>query len=308
MTLQQIRYALTAAEQGSMNKAAEILYISQPTLTTAVRSLENEVGVRLFNRTNQGITMTAEGRDFLMQARQIYQQYELLKDKYASGQVRKKFKVSCQHYSLAAKAFVETVKKYGTGKFDFEISETRTMDVITDVGSAVSELGILFISDYNRRYLEKLFKERELTFTGLVTVQAFVCLYCGHPLAKNKSIGFDELAPYPNMSFDQGENASLFLNEEILADNEYPQTIKVNDRATMLNLLKGLNGYTFCPGVISEELHGSDYVAVPYRPDEDNPGRLMEIGYITRSRSILSDVALDYIIELKKCFSSGSAV
>ena len=174
MTLQQIRYALTAAEQGSMNKAAEILYISQPTLTTAVRSLENEVGVRLFNRTNQGITMTAEGRDFLMQARQIYQQYELLKDKYASGQVRKKFKVSCQHYSLAAKAFVETVKKYGTGKFDFEISETRTMDVITDVGSAVSELGILFISDYNRRYLEKLFKERELTFTGLVTVQAFV--------------------------------------------------------------------------------------------------------------------------------------
>ncbi|MBQ6013974.1 MAG: LysR family transcriptional regulator, partial [Firmicutes bacterium] len=209
MTLQQIRYALTAAEQGSMNKAAEILYISQPTLTTAVRSLENEVGVRLFNRTNQGITMTAEGRDFLMQARQIYQQYELLKDKYASGQVRKKFKVSCQHYSLAAKAFVETVKKYGTGKFDFEISETRTMDVITDVGSAVSELGILFISDYNRRYLEKLFKERELTFTGLVTVQAFVCLYCGHPLAKNESIGFEELAPYPNMSFDQGENASL---------------------------------------------------------------------------------------------------
>ncbi|MBQ4233314.1 MAG: LysR family transcriptional regulator, partial [Firmicutes bacterium] len=232
----------------------------------------------------------------------------LLKDKYASGQVRKKFKVSCQHYSLAAKAFVETVKKYGTGRFDFEISETRTMDVITDVGSVVSELGILFISDYNRRYLEKLFKERELTFTGLVTVQAFVCLYCGHPLAKNESIGFDELAPYPNMSFDQGENASLFLNEEILADNDYPQTIKVNDRATMLNLLKGLNGYTFCPGVISEELHGSDYVAVPYRPDEDNPGRLMEIGYITRSRSILSDVALDYISELKKCFSSGSAV
>ena len=309
MTLQQIYYVLTVSECGSMNRAAEKLYISQPTLTSTIHSLENELGIKLFNRTNQGVILTNEGKDFLLQARQIYQQYEMLRDKYSDkNNLRQKFKVSAQHYSFATKAFVETVKKYGTKKYDLEICETKTMNVIDDVGNSISEVGILFLCDYNRKYLEKLFAERGISFQRLTTARAFVYLYWRHPLAKKESITFEDLKDYPNMSFDQGENSSFFLNEEILTENDYPQTIKVNDRATMLNLLKGLNGYTFCPGVISEELHGSDYVAVPYRPDEDNPGRLMEIGYITRSRSILSDVALDYIIELKKCFNSGSEV
>ena len=300
MTLQQIHYTLTVSECGSMNKAAEKLYISQPTLTSTIHSLENELGIKLFVRTNQGVILTNEGKDFLLQARQIYQQYEMLRDKYSDkNNLRQKFKVSAQHYSFATKAFVETVKKYGTKKYDLEISETRTMNVIEDVGNSISEVGILFLCDYNRKYLEKLFAERGISFHRLTTARAFVYLYRRHPLANKESITFEDLKDYPNMSFDQGENSSFFLNEEILTENEYPQTIKVNDRATMLNLMRGLNGYTLCSGIICKELNGSDYVAVPYE-DSINPNVEMEIGYIVKSHSMLSDIAMNYIDELKK--------
>ncbi len=303
MTLQQIYYILTVSECRSMNKAAERLYISQPTLTSAVRSLENELGITLFTRTNQGVVLTGEGQSFLQDARQIYQQYELLRDKYSGKDgLRQRFKVSAQHYSFATKAFVETVKKYGAYSYDLEISETRTMEVIEDVGNSISEVGILFLSDYNRKYLGKLLREKGLVFHELVKASAFVYLYKEHPLAGNSSITFEELKDYPNMSFDQGEGSSMFLVEEILADNDYPQTIKVNDRATMLNLMRGINGYTLCSGIISEELNGSDYVAIPYADDSDNPNVVMEIGYIVKERSVLSDIARDYIAELRRYF------
>ena len=301
MTLQQIHYVLTVSENGSMNRAAEKLYISQPTLTSTIHSLENELGIKLFNRTNQGVILTNEGKDFLLQARQIYQQYEMLRDKYSDkNNLRQKFKVSAQHYSFATKAFVETVKKYGTKKYDLEICETKTMNVIDDVGNSISEVGILFLCDYNRKYLEKLFAERGISFQRLTTARAFVYLYWRHPLAKKESITFEDLKDYPNMSFDQGENSSFFLNEEILTENDYPQTIKVNDRATMLNLMRGLNGYTLCSGIICKELNGSDYVAVPYEDNGSNPNVEMEIGYIVKSHSMLSDIAMNYIDELKK--------
>ena len=301
MTLQQIHYVLTVSENGSMNRAAEKLYISQPTLTSTIHSLENELGIKLFNRTNQGVILTNEGKDFLLQARQIYQQYEMLRDKYSDkNNLRQKFKVSAQHYSFATKAFVETVKKYGTKKYDLEICETKTMNVIDDVGNSISEVGILFLCDYNRKYLEKLFAERGISFQRLTTARAFVYLYWRHPLAKKESITFEDLKDYPNMSFDQGENSSFFLNEEILTENDYPQTIKVNDRATMLNLMRGLNGYTLCSGIICKELNGSDYVAVPYEDNSINPNVEMEIGYIVKSHSMLSDIAMNYIDELKK--------
>ena len=305
MTLQQIYYAIVVSESKSMNKAAERLYISQPTLSSAIHSLEEELNIKIFNRTNQGVVLTNDGKDFLLQARQIYQQYEMMKDRYSdSNSIRRKFKVSAQHYSFATKAFVETVKKYGTSKYDLEISETRTLDVINDVGNSISEVGILFLCDYNRKYLERLFAERSLKFYKLTTARAFVYLYRKHPLAKKTSITFDDLRDYPNMSFDQGENSSFFLNEEILTENDYPQTIKVNDRATMLNLMRGLNGYTLCSGIICKELNGSDYIAIPYEDDSDNPNVEMEIGYIVKSYSMLSDIAIDYIDELKKYIDS----
>ena len=198
MTLQQIYYMIVTAEVGSMNKAAEKLFISQPTLTSAIKELESELGITIFERTNRGVLLTDEGNDFLMSARQIYQQYELLKEKYGpQGSIKHKFSVSCQHYSFAVKAFVETVKQFDTLKYEFRIKECQTMEVIKDVGNSKSEIGILYISDYNRKYIQRLMDENGLGFEPIITCDAYVYLYKDHPLAKEKSIRLNQLQDYP---------------------------------------------------------------------------------------------------------------
>ena len=305
MTLQQIKYALTIAEAGSMNRAAEQLFISQPTLSSSIRELEKEIGISIFLRTSKGVTPTSEGADFLTYARQVYQQYDLLTQKYsAQGSVKRKFGVSSQHYSFAVKAFVETVKKYGTLNFDFAMRETRTMDVITDVGSLKSEIGILYLDSFNRKVIEKLLSDNELVFEPLIRCRAYVYIWKGHPLAGEKSISLEQLRDYPCMSFEQGEQGSGFLAEEILSDNDYPRIIRSTDRATQLNLMVGLNGYTLCSGIICEELNGSEFAAIPFREDEANRNSDMEIGYIVKNRCMLSDIAETYIDEVKKYLSS----
>ncbi|MGN0586162.1 MAG: LysR family transcriptional regulator [Oscillospiraceae bacterium] len=301
MTLQQIKYAITIADTGSMNKAAELLYVSQPSLTGAVKELEREIGITIFLRTSKGVVPTSEGTDFLTRARQVYQQYELLTDKYsASGNLKRKFGVSTQHYSFAVKAFVETVKKYDTLNFEFAIRETRTLEVISDVGTLKSEIGILYKCDYNRKIINKLLKENELEFYPLINCRAYVYLWKGHPLANEPEISLEQLRDYPRLAFEQGSGSSVFLAEEILSENDYPRVITGNDRATQLNLMVGLNAYTLCSGIICEELNGSDFIAVPFREDENNRNVIMEIGYITKKYSHLSDIAENYIGEVKK--------
>lgn len=304
MTLQQIYYALTIAKTGSMNKAADKLFISQPTLTSAIKALEEEINITIFNRTNKGVVATAEGNEFLASARSIYTQYEMLEEKYTSGNIKRKFGVSCQHYSFATKAFVNTVKKYGydTSNYSFAIKETKTKNVISDVSDGRSEIGVLYLSNYNKKYIEKQLDIHNLEFHFLYNCQAQVYLYKEHPLAKYKSISYNDLQDYPCMSFEQGSEEISYLAEEILTENQYTRTIKVNDRATMLNLMVGLNGYTLCSGVICKELNGEDYISIPYEPDEDNPNANMQLGYIVRRNNILSDVGENYIRELKNYF------
>lgn len=301
MTLQQLLYVLTVSDEGTMNKAAEKLFISQPTLTSAIQSIEKELHIQIFNRTSHGVTVTNQGREFLTYARQLYQQYELLKSRYEDESLRRnKFRVSCQHYSFAIKAFVDTVKKFGTSKYDFAISETKTMHVIEDVGNSLSEIGVLYLSNYNRHFMTKQFDEWNLEFHKLADCDAFVYLYKGHPLANQKSIKYEELLPYPNMTFDQGDNPSLYTAEEILVENEFPRKIQVNDRATMLNLMRGLNGYTLCSGIISLDLNGDDYVVVPYEANVENPNSVMEIGWISRKHTVLSEIGTTYVKAMEK--------
>ena len=301
MTLQQIYYALKISKTGSMNKAAEELYISQPSLTNAIKELERDTGITIFARTGKGVVPTKDGEEFLFYARQVYQQYELLQQKYGKeGNIKKKFGVSTQHYSFAVKAFVETVKKFDARKYEFAIREEKTYDVIQDVGNLRSEIGILYLSDFNRKIIEKELKKYELQFHKLIECNAYVYIWKNHPLAKEKSIRFEQLSEYPCLSFEQGEKGSLYFAEEILSENEYTQTIKACDRATILNLMVGLNGYTLCSGIICSELNGDDYVAVPFEADEKNQNSVMEVGYITIKHSILSEIGEIYIDEVKK--------
>lgn len=301
MTLQQLHYVIAISETGSFNKASELLYIAQPSLTSSIKELEKELGIVIFHRSGKGATLTNDGVEFLSYARQVYYQYETLLDRYGtSGNLKKKFGISTQHYSFAVKAFVEMVKNFNMMEYEFAIRETKTREIIEDVSTSKSEIGILYLSDFNRKVLTKLFKTNGLEFHRLIDCDAYVYLWKGHPLATCKSIRFEQLADYPCLSFEQGNESSFYFAEEILSTNEYPHTIKANDRATMLNLMTGLNGYTLCSGIICEELNGTDYVAVPYEEDGENPNSQMEIGYIVRKNLILSKMGQLYIEEIKK--------
>ena len=296
MTLQQLKYILAISETGSMNKAAEHLYVSQPSLTASVQELEKEIGLKIFNRSGRGVTLTNDGTEFLLYARQVVGQFDILFDKYINkGNIKKKFGVSTQHYSFAVKAFVEMVKKFDTAKYEFAVRETKTAEVINDVATMRSELGIIYINDFNRKSIIKLLNSNNLEFHTLTKCHPYVYLWKGHPLAKEKKITLAQLDDYPCLSFEQGDNSAFYLAEELLSTADYQRTIKANDRATMLNLMIGLNGYTLCSGIICEELNGSDYVAVPFESDTEE---IMEIGYITMKKVALSKIAEIYLEEI----------
>lgn len=300
MTLVQLYYLITIAETKSLNKAAEKLYVSQPSLTSSMKELEKELGITLFYRGGRGVTLTNDGLEFLLYAKQIYGQYEAVLEKYGkNGAQKKKFGVSTQHYSFAVKAFVDMAKEFDMSRYEFAIRETKTTEVIHDVSTMKSEIGILYLCDFNRKSFGKLLKSANLEFYHLIECQAYVYIWKNHPLAGEKSICLEQLEKYPCLSFEQGDNSSFYFAEEILSMNEYPQVIKANDRATMLNLMIGLNGYTLCSGIICEELNGSDYSAVPYKEDENNPNSTMEIGYIVRKNTILSNLGSLYLDKLK---------
>ena len=300
MTLQQLNDVIAIAESGSFNRAAERLYIAQPSLTGAIKDLEKELGVILFNRSGKGATLTQEGVNFLPYARSVIMQYQTLLDAFGkTGPRKQKFAVSTQHYSFAVKAFSVLTQTCDVAEYEFAIRETRTQQVIDDVAAGRSEIGVLFMSDFNRKVLTKMLNEHSLDFHHLVDCNAYVYLWKAHPLANQASISFEDLAPYPCLSFEQGENSNFYLAEEILSTNEYPRMIKCCDRATILNLMVSALGYTLCSGIICEELNGDDYLAVPYEADELNPNSMMEIGYLTRKNSLLSGVGEQYVQELK---------
>jgi len=304
LTLQQIKYVIGIAETGSLNKAAEKLYVSQPSLTATIHDLEDELGITIFNRTGRGVTLTNDGTEFLTSARQLYIDYQTVMEKYGdNGKIKKKFGVSTQHYSFAVKSFVEMVKGFNTNEYEFAIRETKTREVIEDVASLKSEIGILYLSDFNRKAITSILKSKELEFHHLIDCKAYVYIWKGHPLAKKKQISLSQLEDYPCLSFEQGDGASFYFAEEILSTEEYHRTIKANDRATILNLMIGLNGYTLCSGIICEELNGSDYIAVPFKEEDESINRIMEIGFITRRGFNLSTIGNKYIEEVRKYLS-----
>lgn len=296
MTLQQLKYAVCTAECKSMNKAASKLFISQPSLSGTIRDLEEEIGMKIFSRSNRGITITPEGEDFLGYARQILQQYQLMEEKFIEKKKPKqKFSVSMQHYTFAVQAFIEMAKDFGMDDFEFAVHETKTHEVIESVRNQKSEIGILYLNDFNRQVMEKIFQENAVEFTELFDCGIYVFLWKGNPLAQKELIEFEDLKDYPCLSFEQGDENSFYFAEEVFSTYDYKQIIKTDDRATILNLMIGLNGYTLCSGIICNDLNGNEYAAVPLHTDEK-----MHIGYIKKKGMPLSRLGERYISELRK--------
>ena len=296
MTLQQLKYAVAIADKNSMNEAAKALFISQPSLSNAIKELEKEIGVTIFLRNNKGIAITIEGTAFLGYARQVVEQAELLEEKYLDVKPSKqKFGVSTQHYSFAVNAFVDLIKEYGINEYEFTLREIRTYEIIEDVRNLRSEIGILYLSDFNEKIISKLLKESNLIFEELFSAKPHVFVSSGNPLSKKKFVTLADLEEYPYLSFEQGENNSFYFSEEILSTIEHKKSIKVSDRATLFNLLIGLNGFTISTGIISETLNGKDIVAVPL-----NINKNIRVGIITYKGMTLSRLGEIYVNALKQ--------
>ncbi|OKZ85259.1 MAG: LysR family transcriptional regulator [Clostridium sp. 44_14] len=296
MTLQQLRYAITVAETGTITEAAKKLYISQPSLTNAIHELEKEMNLVIFQRTNKGILLSGEGEEFLGYARQVLEQASILEDKYkGNGGGKKQFCVSTQHYSFAVNAFVDLIKEYGQEEYDFSLRETQTYEIIEDVAHMRSEIGILFLNDFNETVLRKILKTNDLEFHELFVAKPHVFISRKHPLAYRQVITNQELEEYPYLSFEQGEHNSFYFSEEIFSTSERKKNIRVRDRATLFNLLIGLNGYTVCSGVIDKKLNGKDIIAVPLQDEGD-----MRIGYITHRKAVPGRLAATYLEALRK--------
>ncbi len=296
MTINQLKYIIAISKVNSINEAAKKLYISQPSLTNALQSLENEVGFDIFIRSKSGISLTVKGAEFLGYAKSVVEQYEILDAKYISkSNTKRAFHVSMQHYTFAVNAFIKVIRQYGMDEYEFEIHETKTHEVIENVKNQKSEIGVLYLNDYNKTVLNKMFNEAGIKFTPLFDCSIYAYMSKQNPLAEQTEVTMEDLEPYPCLSFAQGDYNSFYFAEEVLSTYEYKRLVRANDRATMLNLMVGINGYTLCSGIICEDLNGSEYCAIKLKTDEK-----MTIGYIARNSSVISEMGQKYIEELSK--------
>lgn len=295
MKLHQLRYIVEVARCGSINEAAKKLYITQPSLSTAIKELEEEFAINIFTRTTKGVSLTTQGTEFLGYAKQILEQTKLLEQHYNKKLPSKQLcNISTQHYAFAVNAFVNLIRKNHTDEYEFTLRETRTHDIITDVATLRSEIGILYLNDFNQKVLLRLLKEHQLTFYPLFEADPHVFISTKHPLSKQSHIELAELEDYPYLSFEQGEYNSFYFSEEILSTVYHKKSIHLSDRATLFNLLHGLNGYTISTGVLSTDLNGSDIASIPLKTDEK-----ILVGWITSEKVQLSQSAQQYINELK---------
>ncbi|MDU0346463.1 LysR family transcriptional regulator [Microbacterium sp. KSW2-29] len=294
ITLQQLQYFIEVAAEGSISAAADLLYVAQPTMSAAMKDLETRVGRDLLTRSARGITLTNDGVEFLGYARQVVEQAELLERRYLGRPPsRRLLGVSAQHYSFVVDAFVRMVKATDAAEYEFSLRETRTFDIIEDVRTLRSELGILFRNDFNRNVLDKLLRDSGLAFHPLFVAEPHIFVSRRNPLASRPRATLDDLVDLPRLTFDQGANNSFYFAEEILSTLSSRQEIRVSDRATIFNLMIGLDGYTISTGIISDDLD-PEIVAVPLEVDEQ-----IEIGWIDRTAIPLTEQAQRYLGEVR---------
>lgn len=296
MTIQQLKYIITVAETGSITEAAKKLYISQPSLSNAIKDIEKETKLTVFHRSRQGIALTKEGLEFLGYARSVVQQMELIENRFVSNEPAKlRFGVSTQHYTFTSNAFVEMVERFGQERYEFILNETQTIQIMEDVKNRFSDLGILFISNGNKAIIRKELEDRRLQFFELFTAKPHVFLSADHPLAERKSVTLSQLRDYPRLNFIQGSYESSYFSEELFSDVESDRIIRVSDRGAIVNLMIGMNAYTISSGIFPRYLQGDAIVSVPLSEKEE-----IHIGYIINEQQELSPLAEDYIHALRQ--------
>lgn len=296
MTLQQLRYLIAIANCGSISAAAHNLYVSQSSLSVAVRDIERECGVTVFERSNRGITLTRDGVELLGYARQVVEQADLMTQRYSakpgSDAQAQKLAITSQHYAFVVEAFLELSEEYEGASYNFSLRETRTAEVIEDVRDFRSDLGVLYLSTFNENVIGNALDDANLSFNQLFYAQPHIFVCEDHPLAHKNIVTLDDLESYPRYAFEQGANNSFYYAEEPLAQLPHDKRISVSDRGTLSNLLAHTLGYTISTGVLSSEMY-TGIASVPLETNE-----LMRVGYVVHNERQLSDLAQRYIEKL----------
>lgn len=300
MTLTQLKYVLTVEKNKSFNAAAKELFVAQSGLSESIKDLEEELGITIYNRSNRGITLTKEGEEFLGYARNVMLQYQLLVEHYDRAPVvsRHHFSVTLQHSMLATEIFSEIVKKFGMDKYEYSILEASTNKVIEDVRNGRSEIGLLYMSRFNKEIYDRLFQKEGLEFKMIA--ESGICIYLmqGHPLSDREIVTMDDLADYPCLIFEQDNNSSFYFYEEtIMSEFRYQNVIKTYDRATQLDLIRQLDAYSIGTGKVSDSMKRFGLKIIPLDSEE----RIF-VGYITRRGTKLSDAGDAFITRIKEYF------
>lgn len=302
MTLTQLRYVTAIAKYGSISLAARQLFVTQPSMTTALQDLEKEIGRDLFIRNSRGVQLTDEGLKFLGHAKQILRQMEMLEERYLHAESKQYFAVSTQHYTFTASAFVELVRQYEGWGYEFSLLEERTEKIIENVRTLKSEIGILYLSRFNEAVLRKIFKESKLYFSPLFMVKPHVFIFRDHPLAKKDTLKLEDLEPFPCITFDQGEENSFYYSEEMFCERSLAKHIQVTDRAAVSNLLMELDAYIITTGILPSHLHGQDIIARPLDVDEN-----ITVGVIRHMDCRMSELGHTFLKLLEKAARQAAA-
>lgn len=295
MTLQQLRYVITIVDCGSMNEASHQLFVSQPTLSKSMHDLEETIGITIFSRSRQGITLTQEGSQFITYARQICELADQLENRYHGPEVRRQMcTISTQHYMFASEALAGLLRGHADN-YEFRLRETTTRDIMDQVSNMRADIGILYLSSYNSEVITRELRSRGLRFHPLFRASLHVFMSSLNPLSTRTSLSLSDLKDLPFIRYEQGDASSLFFAEEAVWPHHQTRVIDVSDRATMLNLIVAMNAFTICSGIDNNhDLNPKMIRTVPLKSR-----RRMLIGWVDSKRARLSPAAHAYLKALR---------
>ncbi|MFB9758409.1 LysR family transcriptional regulator [Ectobacillus funiculus] len=295
MTFQQIRYIVEIAKHNSISKAASALYVTQPSISKAVRELETDLGITILDRTNKGVLFTKEGTELLFYARMLLEQMESVVYHFNKEKTMDltKVSISSQHYGFVIEAVANLMDYFAERKYELTIREGKTTDVIDDVYASRSVLGILSLTNLNKSFFERYFISKSLMFTPLASLRQHVFLRREHPLAHLTCITLEQLRDYPYLTYQQDDVLLHFAEEAINVDN-IRKLVYLKDRGTMNNLLSNTDGYNLGTGCIVNNYMNPNIISIPLESNS-----LIQVGLVKRNDVFLSEEILVYIDFLK---------
>lgn len=298
MTLLQMNYILEIDRCGSMNKAAQSLFVSQSALSSAISEVEKELGLTIFHRSNRGIALTEDGRELVAQIAPIVEQSRRLSRYYGRRKAgdRARLSIASQRYPFCAKAFVEVLHRMEEQPLQAALKEMDMPAVIQDVASGGSGLGVIFVSDLTERAIRRSLEEKDLVFEPLVTLRPHVFLRRGHPLAGETSVTVEQLRPYPHAVFTQSDSDLNFAEEAVAGTGvDFARMIYVCDRATIYNVMAHTDCVSTGSGILPEGYADEGLAAIPL-----GDGRDMRLGVIRRRGHPLTEPEQSFVERLRE--------